>query len=236
MSNRCAIIIALGQPSDPKPHDVTMQEMAEKVAALLPGWTIRGATLESPGSVAAAAEGLDRPLIYPLFLANGFFMAQVLPKRLARLVPGATILTPFGVEASFPASVADMLVNAAREAGFDEVQTSILLAAHGSEVFPASRQLTEELATEVARRTAFKTVSVGFIEEHPFIEESARNLGQAICLPVFALRASHVTVDVPHSLAKAGFTGITLPPIGMDARVPGLIAAALRKQLQRTAA
>jgi hypothetical protein len=63
MSSPCAIIIALGQPSDPKPHDATMQTMAEQVAALLPGWTIRGATLESPGSVAVAVEGLERPLV-----------------------------------------------------------------------------------------------------------------------------------------------------------------------------
>lgn len=236
MSSPSAIIIALGQPSDPNPHDVTMQAMAQKVAALLPGWTIRGATLESPGSVAAAAEGLDRPLVYPLFLANGFFMAQVLPKRLARLVPGATILPPFGVEAGFPTLVADTLVKAAREAGFDQAQTSILLAAHGSEMFPASRLSTEELAGEVARRTSFKTVAVGFIEEQPLIEEAARDLGQAICLPLFALSASHASVDVPESLAKAGFKGITLPPIGMHPSVPGLIAEALRNQMQKSAA
>lgn len=236
MSSPCAIIIALGQPSAPKPHDAAMQAMAKKVAALLPGWTVRGATLESPGSVAAAADGMERPLVYPLFLAKGFFMAQVLPKRLARLVPGATILQPFGVEAGFPALVADTLMTAAREAGFDPRQTSILLAAHGSEIFQASRLSTEELASEVARRTSFKTVAVGFIEEHPLIEESARDLGQAICLPLFALSASHASVDVPESLAKAGFEGITLPPIGMHARVPGLIAEALRNQVQESAA
>ena len=51
MTQRNAIVIALGQPSDPTPHDATMRAMAQEVANLLPGWTIRGATLASPGSL-----------------------------------------------------------------------------------------------------------------------------------------------------------------------------------------
>lgn len=231
-----AIIIALGQPSDPKPHDATMQAMAEKVAGLLPGWTVRGATLESQGSVAAAAEGLANPLVYPLFLANGFFMANVLPKRLARSVPGATILPPFGMDAAVIDLVAEALCSAANDAGYAQDETNVLLAAHGSEMFPASRLSTQQLATDMASRTAFKTIAVGFIEEAPLIEEAASGLGQSICLPLFALSASHASIDVPEALAKAGFSGVTLPPIGMHPRVPSLIADALRNHLRQEAA
>lgn len=236
MQSRNAIIIALGQPSDPRPHDATMREMAEKVQALLPDWTVRGATQESPGSIASAASGMSSPVIYPLFLANGFFMAQVLPKRLAKLVPGATILPPFGADIALPAIVADILTEAARINGFAISETSILFAAHGSEMFPASRLSTQQLAGDVASRTGFKSFTFGFIEEHPFIEEAALNLGQAICLPLFALRASHVAVDVPTALQKADFSGIVLPPLGMNERVPRLIAKALRSTEQTAAA
>lgn len=240
MESRNAIIIALGQPSDPKPHDATMQGLAEKVAARFSGWTIRGATLESPGSLAAAAEGMERPLVYPLFLANGFFMAQVLPKRLARIVPGAEILPPFGEDRAFPQLVGDILSEAAAERGLDPRETSVLLAAHGSEMFPASRTSTEELARQVAALTAFRRIATGYIEEHPFIEESAVTMnedgGEAICLPVFALKASHVAVDIPAALAKARFRGTVLPPVGMHEAVPAMIAAALRFHVQRAAA
>lgn len=234
MTPRNAIIIALGQPSDPLPHDATMQAMAGKVADLLPDWTVRGATLESQGSV--AAEGLNRPLVYPLFLANGYFMASVLPKRLARLVPGATILPPFGADPALPNLVAGTLLDAAQSAGYDVSKTSLLLAAHGSEMFPASRLATQQLVSDVASRTKFRNVIAGFIEEQPLIEEAALGLGQAICLPLFALNAGHAAVDVPAALNKAGFSGITLPPIGMHAHVPGLIAAALRNHIQTEAA
>jgi len=236
MQDRNAIIVALGQPSDPLPHDATMREMAEKVQTLLPGWTIRGATLESPGSIAAAADGMNCPVVYPLFLANGFFMAQVLPKRLARLLPGAAVLPPFGADAALPDLVSDILVEAARAAGYIAGDTSVVLAAHGSEMFPASRLSTQQLAGEVASRTDFQKIVFGFIEEHPFIEEAALNLGQAICLPIFALRASHVAVDVPEALQKAGFNGVQLPPLGMHEKVPALIASALRAAEQTAAA
>ena len=53
--------------------------------------------------------------------------------------------------------------------------------------------------------------------------------GPAICLPYFASRAGHVEVDVPGALAKAGFPGPLLAPIGADAEVPGIIAAALAR-------
>lgn len=236
MTQRNAIIIALGQPSDPTPHDATMHAMAKAVAKLLPGWTIRGATLESPGSVATAAEGLGAPLVYPLFLANGYFMANVLPKRLARLVPGATILPPLGADAAFRPLVVATLATAAREAGYEHEHTNVLLAAHGSEMFPASRLSSQQLASDVASQTAFKSVTVGFIEEHPFIEEAARGLAQAICLPLFALSASHAAIDVPTALVGASFQGLILPPIGMHPDVPALIAHALVEQAQKVAA
>jgi sirohydrochlorin ferrochelatase len=236
MTQNSAIIIALGQPSDPEPHDATMQAMAGKIAALLPGWTIRGATLESPASMAAAAEGLDRPMVYPLLLVNGFFMAQVLPKRLARLLPDADILPPFGEDAAIPRLVTDILVQCALSHHFAFSDTSILLAAHGSEVFPASRLTTEQLAREVESRTSFKRVIPGYIEERPYISESATDIGQAICLPVFALSASHVAVDVPEALAKASFQGIILPPLGMHENVPPVIASALQQHAMKAAA
>lgn len=229
MDKRDTIIIALGQPSDPQPHVAALRDIAESVAGLLPGWNVRGAALEAPDSVKAAADGLDRPLVYPLFLANGFFMTQVLPRKLAGLVPGAEILPPFGADPRLPALVSNVVAQALREHRFAAAETSLLLAAHGSEAFPASRLSTGQLVREVAARAGLRKAVAGFLQERPFIAESARDLGQAICLPVFALRANHVAVDIPRALQKACFTGPTLAPLGMQPEVPAFIAAALRQ-------
>lgn len=236
MQPRNAIVIALGQPSAPLAHDAVMQTMAREVGALLPAWDVRGATLESPASLAAAAEGQLQPLVYPLFMAHGFFLEQVLPKRLKRLIPGAEILPPFGDHPGLSDLVAGILVEAAKAHGLAVEATAALLAAHGSEKFPASRLATECLVADVAARTSFRKIVAGYLEEAPFISESARDLGQAICLPVFALAASHAVVDVPEGLRAGGFTGVTLPPLGLHANVPALIATALEDHVRRQAA
>ena len=49
----------------------------------------------------------------------------------------------------------------------------------------------------------------------------------AVCLPFFAAQGGHVTQDIPAALAEAGFQGRVLPPLGLDPRVPALIAAAI---------
>lgn len=223
-----ALVIALGQPSDPLPHDGVMRGLAEDIQAILPGWTIRGATLESPESIAVAAADLQHPLIYPLLMAEGFFMSKILPNRLGKIMSGATLLPPLGADPAFPGLVVAVARQAARSAGYGLEQTSLLLAAHGSEVSPASRQSTEALATHVAQTGEFRSVVTGYIEEPPFIKDSARNLGQALCLPIFALRASHVSVDIPAALAAARFSGRLLDPLGMQPEIPAFIAAALQ--------
>jgi sirohydrochlorin ferrochelatase len=228
MEQHHAMVIALGQPSDPVPHVATLRQIATRVMGLLPGWTVRGAVMESPGSVKAAACGLERPLVYPLFMTSGYFLNAVLPRRLSTVVPEARVLPPLGADPAMPHLVADIALAAARANAFAAEETSLLLAAHGSATHPGSRASTERLAAGVARLGRFRRVVTGFIEEPPFIADAARNLGQAVCLPVFALRASHVTADVPEALRMAEFEGPLLPPLGMSAQVPGLIAAALR--------
>ena len=57
---------------------------------------------------------------------------------------------------------------------------------------------------------------------------TARGFGAgSVCLPFFAARGGHVIEDLPKALAEAGFGGRVLTTLGCDARVPGLIAAAL---------
>ncbi len=48
-------------------------------------------------------------------------------------------------------------------------------------------------------------------------------------LPFFAAEGGHVSDDIPAALAKAAFRGRILPPLGLDARVPGIIAAAIAR-------
>ena len=213
-----ALIIAHGAPADPAPQEAWMQALAARVRMWLPGWRITGTTLALPGALEAAVARQPQAMIFPFFMAEGFFTRRQLPKRLAAAgMAQPQQLPAFGHHPDLPALLAQVV---APHPG------TVLLAAHGSQVARASAQQTEALA-ETLRRTTGRPVVTGYVEETPFLQEAARIDGPALCLPLFATRAGHVAQDVPDALAAAGFTGPLLPAIGEHAMAARLIATAL---------
>lgn len=201
-----------------------MQALAVRVAMWLPGWRVRGATLAADGALEAALAGMDAPLIYPFFMAEGWFTRTTLPKRLG----GAGRQLPaFGGDPGMVDLVVRVTEAAALAAGLEPAAAVLLIAAHGSKVSRASANGARALVESVTSRGVFDRVEVGFVEEAPYLADAARDLGAAVCLPFFALRAGHVAVDVPEALALAGFEGVLLPAIGEHGDVAQMIAAAL---------
>ena len=219
MTDRFALIVAHGQPSDPRPAGAALEALAERVQALLPGWSVRAATLAEDGAMARAVAGLPGGVVFPMFMAGGWFTKVQIPKRLAEAgAEGWTVLEPFGCDPS----VHDLCVTLVREAG----ATQVTLAAHGS--FKSS--VPSDIARHVAGRIAVETgaeVAAGFIDQEPQLSSLTGRAG--VCLPFFAAEGGHVSDDIPAALAEAGFAGRILPPVGLDARVPGIIAAAIAR-------
>jgi sirohydrochlorin ferrochelatase len=229
----CALIVAHGSPADPEPQEAALQALAQAVGALRPGWTVRGATLAAPGALEAALAGLSAPLIYPFFMAEGWFTGRELPRRLrAAGITDARQLPPFGVDPDLPDLMARVATEAAQAAGMAPAAATLLLAAHGSKISRTSADSTHAMARALADRTAFRRITCGFVEEAPFLADAARDLGPGVCLPFFALRAGHVIGDVPEALAEAGFDGPLLPEIGAHPQVAALIAASLLRAAQ----
>ncbi len=220
---RHALIVAHGQPSDPRPAGAALEALAGQVKALMPGWYVGAATLAEDGSVARAVDGLPGGVVFPMFMTGGWFTRVQIPKRLAEAGAAGwpdtwTVLEPFGCDPM----VHDICVTLVREAGAGEV----ILAAHGS--FKSS--VPSDIARHVAGRIEVETgadVAVGFIDQKPQLATLTGRGG--VCLPFFAAEGGHVSDDIPAALAEAGFTGRILPPVGLDPRVPGIIAAALSR-------
>lgn len=228
-----ALIVAHGQPSDPDPAEAEIAALAARVQALMPDWQVASATLAKPGAladrVAAAGPG---GLVYPLFMAGGWFTRVNLPARLAEAGgDGWRILDPFGEDPAVQA----LTVTLAREAAMGRAPETveILLAAHGSFRSPAPAEVAARMAARIRAETGFARVEPAFIDQSPQIAEVAAQLGpDAIVLPFFAARGGHVIDDLPAALDEAGFQGQLLSPVGLDPRVPALIAAALRAARQ----
>jgi sirohydrochlorin ferrochelatase len=180
---------------------------------------VGAATLAEDGAIARAVAGRSGGVVFPMFMAGGWFTRVQIPKRVAEAeAVGWTVLEPFGCD---PA-VHDLCVTLLRETGEREA----ILAAHGS--FKASAP--SDIAFHVAGRIAAETgaeVAAGFIDQVPQLSSLTGRAG--VCLPFFAAEGGHVSDDIPAALAQAGFTGRILPPVGLDTRVPGIIAAAIAR-------
>jgi len=216
---RTALIVAHGQPSDPAPAAAELAALAERVAAHLPGWQVGAATLAEPGALAAAAGRLQAGVIFPMFMAGGWFTRVAIPARLAEAgIAGWRVLEPFGCD---PA-VHDLARAVVAEAGGGDV----ILAAHGSFKSSVPSHIARHVAGLVAADRAGR-VAAGFIDQMPQLATLTGFGPGSICLPFFAAAGGHVTDDIPAALAEAGFQGRVLPPLGLDARVPELIARAI---------
>jgi sirohydrochlorin ferrochelatase len=214
-----ALIVAHGQPSDPRPAGAALEALAAQVQALLPGWSVGAATLAEAGAMARAVTGRAGGMVFPMFMAGGWFTRVQIPKRLAEAgAEGWGVLEPFGCD---PA-VHDLCVQIVRESAAREV----ILAAHGSFKASAPSDIARHVAGRIAQETGAK-VSTGFIDQDPQLATLTGRTG--VCLPFFAAGGGHVSEDVPAALAEAGFSGRILPPVGLDARVPGIIAAAIAR-------
>lgn len=220
-----ALIVSHGQPSDPDSAELALAGLAAQVATHLPGWQVISATLAKPGALAAAVAGRGPGLVYPMFMAGGWFPKVELPRRMAEV--GAahwTHLPPFGLDEGVQALALTVAVEAAMR---PLAQVDVLLAAHGSSRSPAPSDVAHALARRLLA-AGFRRAEAYFIDQSPQIATATGFGADSLCLPFFAAEGGHVTDDLPGALSEAGFAGRLLPPLGLDARVPELIAAALR--------
>lgn len=222
MNERIALIVAHGQPSDPGPAAAALEALAARVAEVLPGWQVVAATLAEPGAVARVVKGRGPGVVFPMFMAGGWFTRVQIPARLAEAgAVGWQVLEPFGCDPG----VHDLCVTLAREAGADQM----ILAAHGSFKSSVPSDIARHVAGRIAAEAGVSRIGAGFIDQSPQLSSLTGFDAGAVCLPFFAAEGGHVAEDIPKALAEAGFQGRVLPPVGLDARVPALIAAAISR-------
>ncbi|WP_435259889.1 sirohydrochlorin chelatase [Thioclava sp. FR2] len=227
---RKALIVSHGQPSDPLPAAAEMAAFAEGVASHLPDWQVASVTLAEEGALARAlAEMGPGGVVFPMFMAGGWFTKVNLPRKLAE-AGGADwrVHEAFGTLEE----IQDLAVTIVREAGGAE-GGELLLAAHGSFRSPAPAAVACDVAAKIGAALGLARSEAAFIDQTPQISAATGFGPEAICLPFFAARGGHVVDDLPEALEEAGFKGRVLMPLGLDPRVPGLVAAALKKDAAR---
>ncbi|MDX2485808.1 MAG: CbiX/SirB N-terminal domain-containing protein [Pseudodonghicola sp.] len=221
-----AVLVAHGQPSAPAPAEAALAALAAKVQVLAQV-PVGAATLAAPGALEAALQRLaPEGVIYPVFMADGFFVRKTLLARLGG--HPARVLPPMGRDPGLPALAAAHLGAECAARGWDAAQVSVLIAAHGSARGPRAAAAAHDFGAALAALWPGAAPGFGFVEEAPFLADAAQGLPErTLCLPFFAAAGGHYREDVPQALACAAFPGVLLPPMGLHRDVPALIARAL---------
>lgn len=232
---KTVVLVAHGQPSAPNPPEHSLAQLAEQVASFLPGWQVRSATLAQPGRL----EQVMQPgaLVYPFFMAEGWFTSKVLPKRICHV--DHRQLPPFGQDPNLPDLAARLVrqVRATQGQPFEAASGSdpsapgcLLLAAHGSARGPKAAAATELFATALRPLLPELEVRTAYIEQAPYLADVAANMpSDGLCLPFFAQSGDHVKDDIPEALSSAKFDGTVLPALGTTPEVARLIAKAIQR-------
>lgn len=219
------IIVAHGQPSDPAPAAADLAEFAARVATHLPGRRVASATLAEPETLAQAVAHLGPGgLVFPMFMAGGWFTRVHLPAKL-RAAGGLDwqVLEPFGCNPALH----DLAVQVVAQALAGQPGAEVLVAAHGSFKTSVPSDIACHLAAKLKLALGLARCEAAFIDQAPQLSQAQGFAPHAICLPFFAAMGGHVTEDIPAALTAAGFQGRTLPPLGLHPIVPELVAQAI---------
>ena len=219
------IIVAHGQPSDPAPAAADLAAFAARVAVHLPGRWVGSATLAEPDALSKAV-ALAGPggLVFPMFMAGGWFTRVHLPAKLR--AAGATdwrVLEPFGCDPALH----DLAVQVVAQALAGRALPQVLIAAHGSFKTSVPSDIANHLVQKLKSSLGVNRAEAAFIDQTPQLSQVQGFTPDAICLPFFAAMGQHVTHDIPAALAQAGFKGQVLPPLGQHPQVPELVARAI---------
>ncbi|RKF17081.1 cobalamin biosynthesis protein CbiX [Roseovarius spongiae] len=223
-TKRSAIIVSHGQPSDPDPAEAALARQAPE----LPGWFVQTATLAKRGSLESALSRAGAaPVIYPMFMTDGWFVRSALRDRL-RDVKAPVVLPPLGVDPGLPDVALQALAAELDRQGWSAGETTLLVTAHGSGRSRNSARDTQRFVERLGERAPFAELRIGYVEEPPHLGEAAALCPrQSICLPFFAADGGHVQEDIPQALQATGFAGPCMAPVGLLPGIGRLMARAI---------
>ncbi len=153
--------------------------------------------------------GSDQVYIVPLFISEGYFSDEVLPRefRLTDREPldvdkSVHITKPIGTHPS----LADVIVHRAESAVGDAlpegVSPALVLIGHGTKRNPKSRKSIENHAARIRQKGVFQEVHSVFLEEEPMLDRTATisSSEYVAAVPLFISDGFHTEDEIPEDI------------------------------------
>ena len=192
-------------------------------------------TLEEALSEAVSAEPAA-VVIYPFFMADGYFVKTVLRQRLAEfgLAVPHRILAPLGLDPNLVPLILRQSQQVAEKAGLSATQGRLLLVGHGSKFGTASATATRQVMQTMQQNlpAPFKETDVAFLEEAPFLADQLQSSSRpTVVSGFFNGDGLHGGQDIPKAIAEARTGAHYTGPIGAESEVSALIQRAVLEAL-----
>lgn len=197
-------------------------------------------------SLRDALDLVDSPEVFvvPLFLAEGYFTRQVLPRELGIDGP-LTIRGNQRVHYCRPVgthpSMRELILRRARAGlaadGLAPDESALIIIGHGTPRSASSSATVYDLAEAVRGISEFRHVDCGFLDEPPFIADVVDALDRAniVLVPFFVAEGWHTAETIPEELAldggetrRGGRTIRYTPPIGTLPEITDVVLALVR--------
>lgn len=172
-------------------------------------------------------------LVYPLFLADGYFARNKLPRLVAAAsgtAPRAIrILPPLGLDPALVDVIAARIAAAATERAIESGSATVVVLAHGSTSDDASRSAAERVVRGLQARRRYRDVRAAFLEEPPALETVLADAhGPVLVVGLFAHDGLHGSEDAAELIARAGRSNVSfVGNVGTWPEIADLIAAAM---------
>lgn len=233
-----AVLVAAHGDGGTDPRNNAVRALAAALGDRL-GLPVAWAVIRDPDSfgrartqLGAAADGTVA--VYPLFMADGFFVSRKLPALLSDAGFGEVVrLPPLGHDPGLTDLVERRLRSTTDRLGHaDAGLARIVMIAHGSGSGDgANRRSAEALAAQLAERGL--RPRLGFIEESPFYDAVIAEAAPEIVVGLFASEGTHALDDVRSAVEANGSVRHHIAAIGTDAEIVELAENAIRHVDQR---
>ncbi|MGD9786145.1 MAG: CbiX/SirB N-terminal domain-containing protein [Hyphomicrobiaceae bacterium] len=211
----------------------------DRVAARLPGVAVHAGVLSGDPAfedalAGAAATGPGPILVYPFFMAAGYFVGTKIPKRIADagLAGRCRILAPLSAAPSLPDLIVREALRCGPELGAPAADCRLVVCGHGSEVSRASAEATCKAVAAIASTAPFASVVPAFLEEEPFLPDVlAADARPTVVSGFFNGDGLHARDDVPEAIAAASGRTVYTGPIGAVVDVAGIMVDAIEAEM-----
>ncbi len=195
------------------------------------GFMRSGPTIED----AIAKFSSDCVRIFPLFMSDGYYVREAIPKRLGienhKDVFGhrITIDVPLGLLPGLPRLLSEAANNFLQTRALAPAHVTLLLVAHGSEKSAESANVAHAIRARIAELQSFGAVKAGFLDEPPRFADVLRECPRpTVVLGLFAGNGLHAEEDVRRMVAELGDPSVyVIEQLGGYARVIELIVGTI---------